>query len=142
VFKVRPHPHLAFWAYLFSVGIITRPIAQVNTRLPHRESATVVRGFLALTENILSASLILFLQGHACPIGRLLMSQFVTHLSSLLHTHSTSQIEGNWDASRSYVVGGMNTPFSVTQPYSISMPPFSDLPEVPPGAIIDHGTWT
>jgi hypothetical protein len=101
------HPPLALWAYHFLVGINILPNAQMDS-LPHRESTVVVRGFPSLTENTLPVSLIPFLEEYACPIGRLLISQFVTHLSSSLSTDRISQIEGNWDYSQSYTVGGRN----------------------------------
>jgi hypothetical protein len=140
-FRYVSHPPLAFWAYLIVGGMIIRPIAQLESRLPHRESTVVVRGFLALTENIISVSLILSLKEPVCPIGRLLTSQFVIHLSSSLHTDRISQVQGTWNSSQSYAVGGRNASFSVTQPHSSSTLPFSDRPEVPPGAIINSGTW-
>ena len=103
------HPSLAFCAYLLLVGLIMRPTAQVVI-LPQRESTVVVRGFLALTENILPVSLILFPPEHACPIGRSLMSQFVTHLSSSLHNDRISQVKkATWNSSQAFDVGGRNT---------------------------------
>ncbi|KAH9955188.1 hypothetical protein BGW80DRAFT_375961 [Lactifluus volemus] len=50
-------------------------------------------------------------------------------------------VQGTWNSSQSYAVGGRNASFSVTQPHSSSTLPFSDRPEVPPGAIINSGTW-
>jgi hypothetical protein len=73
------NPPCAFWAYLFLVGHISQKTAHVEMCLLRRESIVVTRGFLVLTENILSVSLILFLLEYACPIGRLLISQFVTY---------------------------------------------------------------
>jgi len=53
-------------------------------------------------------SLTLFLPEHVCPNGLSLMSLSVAQFSSSARTNSTSQLEDNWNSSKSLAVG--NTP--------------------------------